>query len=284
MLPNCVIKFLEKNPKLVYMLRRFLRDFSILNVKKPRNLSDKIIQMSLLNTSEEWSILADKYAVREVVKERIGEQYLVPLYGVYDKVEDIDYDKLPNSFVLKTNNGCATNIIVTDKSNLDLTEVNQKLNKWLKYPYGALTGQIHYSKIKPRVIAEKLLEQKGEESLIDYKFYCVDGEPLCLNVAKNRKQNSHKFKLMFFDINWNEILEYVSEADGFELIKDMPKPESFDLMVELVRKLARGYKFVRIDLYEIDGHPYFGEYTFTPGIMDGCYSPIFREDIFNALK
>ena len=90
--------------------------------------------------------------------------------------------------------------------------------------------------------------------------------------------------LLFFDINWNEILEYVSEADGFELIKDMPKPESFDLMVELVRKLARGYKFVRIDLYEIDGHPYFGEYTFTPGIMDGCYSPIFREDIFNALK
>ena len=284
MLPNCVIKFLEKNPKLVYMLRRFLRDFSILNVKKPRNLSDKIIQMSLQNTSEEWSILADKYAVREVVKERIGEQYLVPLYGVYDKVEDIDYDKLPNSFVLKTNNGCATNIIVKDKSKLDIVEVNKKLNKWLKYPYGALTGQIHYSKIKPRVIAEKLLEQKGEESLIDYKFYCVDGEPLCLNVAKNRKQNSHKFKLMFFDINWNEILEYVSEADGFELIKDMPKPESFDLMVELVRKLARGYKFVRIDLYEIDGHPYFGEYTFTPGIMDGCYSPIFREDIFNALK
>ena len=284
MIPKFVIKFLENHPKLIWHLRYFRRNFQILDTKNPRNLYEKIIQMSLQNTSDEWSVLADKYTVREVVKERIGEQYLVPLYGVYDKAEDIDYDKLPNSFVLKTNNACATNIIVKDKFKINKEEINKKLNKWLKSPYGALTGQTHYSKIKPRIIAEKLLEQKGEESLIDYKFYCVDGEPLCLNVAKNRKQNSHKFKLMFFDINWNEILEYVSEADGFELIKDMPKPESFDLMVELVRKLARGYKFVRIDLYEIDGHPYFGEYTFTPGIMDGCYSSIFREDIFNKLK
>lgn len=283
MIPNFIIKFLEKNPKLVYILRRFLRDFSILNVKKPRNLSDKIIQMSLHNASDEWSILADKYAVRDVVKERIGEEYVVQLYGVYDRAEDIDYDNLPDSFVLKTNNGCATNIIVKDKSKLDIVEVNKKLNKWLKYPYGALTGQTHYSKIKPRIIAEQFLVQKGEKSLIDYKFFCVDGEPLCLLVVKDREVNTHTFNMMYYDMNWNEKSNYVFLSRGYGLIKDMPKPKSFDLMVELVRKLAKGYKFVRIDLYEIDGHPYFGEYTFTPGI-DPCDSLDFRKDMFNALK
>lgn len=283
MIPKFVINFLEKHPKLIWHLRYFRRNFQILNIKNPRNLYEKIIQMSLQNTSDEWSVLADKYAVREIVKERIGEQYLVPLYGVYDKAEDIDYDKLPNSFVLKTNNACATNIIVKDKFKIDKEEINKKLNKWLKSPYGALTGQTHYSKIKPRIVAEQFLEQKGEKSLIDYKFFCVDGEPLCLLVFKDREVNTHTFNMMCYDVNWNEKPNYVFLSDGYGLIKDLSRPKSFDLMVELVRKLARGYKFVRIDLYEIDGHPYFGEYTFTPGI-DPCNALDFRKDIFNKLK
>lgn len=278
MIPKFVIKFLENHPKLIWHLRYFRRNFQILDTKNPRNLYEKIIQMSLQNTSEEWSILADKYAVREVVKDRIGEQYLVPLYGVYDKAEDIDYDKLPNSFVLKTNNACATNIIVKDKFKIDKEEINKKLNKWLKYPYGALTGQTHYSKIKPRIIAEKLLEQKGEKSLIDYKFFCVNGEPECVFVYKDRALNTHSFSVMAYDMQWNEKIDYVS--DMIDKNKNIQRPDSFNEMVEIVRVLCQGYKFVRIDLYEIDGHPIFGEYTLTPSITalsDSCKNKIMRK-------
>lgn len=282
MIPKFVIKFLENHPKLIWHLRYFRRNFQFLNTKNPRNLYEKIIQMSLQNTSDEWSILADKYAVREVVKERIGEQYLVPLYGVYDKAEDIDYDKLPNSFVLKTNNACATNIIVKDKSKIDKEEINKKITKWLKSPYGALTGQTHYSKIKPRIIAEKLLQQKDEKSLIDYKFFCVNGKPECVFVCKDRTINTHNVNVMFYDLNWGEIPEYVSSRAT--KIKNFSKPKAFDEMVDIVRKLCAPYKFVRVDLYEIDGLPIFGEYTFTPGIADFYFSALFHKNIFNKLK
>lgn len=279
MFKSCISKIAKEHPLLIWKLRFFKRYHKFLNVKHPRNLYEKIVQYSLYGDHENWAILADKYAVREKVKQLIGELYLNELYGRYNNPEDIDFEKLPTSFVLKTNNGCATNLIVKDKLKLNLNDVKAKLRKWLRYPYGELTGQLHYADITPCIIAEKFLEQgRGEKGLIDFKFFCVNGVPKYVYVYKDRKVNTHKFCVMAYDMSWNRRPDLVSE--GVPLIDEMEEPKSFQEMKFIVEKLASPFDFVRIDLYEINDRPLFGEYTFTPSIdalSEKCQSEFLRE-------
>ena len=149
---------LKKFPNIIWKIR-YCKDYKKFpNLKKPQSFMEKILWLSLYSDTSMWSKLADKYRVREYVIDRCGEQYVNKIYGIYNSAIEIDYSLLPKSFVLKTTNSCATNIIVKDKNILNIKETNHKLNKWLKFPYGELTGQLHYTQIEPLIIAEKFME------------------------------------------------------------------------------------------------------------------------------
>ena len=236
--------------------------------KNPKSFYDKIFWLSCNSDTTEWSRLADKYLVREFIKEKIGEEYLPQLYGVYDSAEEIDFDKLPNSFVIKTNNGCASNFLVRDKKNTDLEKIRKELAYWLKFPYGELTGQRHYSRIEPKIIAEEFMYQEKDPkaALIDYKFYCFDGKPMYCNVISERIFNTHRIKKHMYDMDWKPIPEMFTSTEN---LQEIERPMTFEKMKEIAGKLAKGFSFVRVDLYEINGKIKFGEMTFMPGMDIG---------------
>ena len=255
---------LGKCPRLIISALYFRKYHRRINLKKPLLFHDKIMWMSLHTDTTEWSRLADKYAVREYVKEKVGEGILTKLYGVYHTADEIDFDALPDQFVLKTNNGCTSNLIVRDKSKLDVNEVKKKLDYWLNLPYGELSGQPHYVKISPKlIIAEELLVPTESPSvgLIDYKFNCFDGVPVSCAAYSNRKEGTNKASKMLYDMDWNPHPECYESGT----LQELPKPDTFEEMKEIAAKLSRGFPYVRVDLYSINKRPIFGEMTFTPG-------------------
>ncbi|MDE6277101.1 MAG: hypothetical protein K2M06_03240 [Muribaculaceae bacterium] len=230
-----------------------------------------------------WAVMADKYASREFVAKRIGEEHLIPLYGHWENPEDIDFDSLKPPYILKTNNGCGTNIFVHEDTKVDRDEIIRTMKKALAFPYPELTGQLHYSMIKPCVIAEKLMTQgAGERSLIDYKVQCVNGVPQRIIVISDRgegKGNNFSFKIMTFDTDWNPLPETVSEEyrDNPEHIK---RPDNLEEMLEMASKLSVDEEFLRVDFYIIDGKIYFGELTCTP---DTAIAPVYVPEGMNAI-
>lgn len=261
------ISLLGRNPRVIWHLRYLKRFHKILHLKHPRDIFEIMIKQSIDNANNPlWVRLADKKAVREYVISQIGSQYVNRLYGCYSCAEEIDFEKLPKSFVLKTNNGCGTNLIVRDKRTLDTREACLKLNKWLAFPYGELTGQLHYTKISRCIIAEEYMTDsltKGK-SLVDYKFYCIKGEAKYVMVCSDRKANSHDYRRMIYTMNWLECPEYTVFCES---VRDRtPRPVAFDDMRRVVNILAKPFEFVRIDFYQINGQPIFGEFTFTPGL------------------
>ncbi len=269
-------------PALTLRVRYWKRFRRKLNLKNPELFWDKIFYLSLYSDTSQWSILADKYAVRAYVEEKCNQEILNELYGVYKSPKDIPYNSLPDSFVLKTTNGCTTNILVKQKSMLDVKKTNQLLTKWIRYPYGELTGQLHYAKIKPQIIAEKFLKQdKSDSSLIDYKFYCFDGIPIYINVMSDRKPNTSIFYKMIYDMEWNAHPEFFEKNTGFSYIN---KPESFEKMVEYAKILSAPFPFVIMDFYEIEAKPLLGEMTFTPGFSKIGYTVEFQKVLGELIK
>lgn len=238
-----------------------------LDWKDPKDLIEKIIWLQFNSDTSLWTRCADKYAVRSYVEERGLKSILPKLYGKWDNPDDIDFDKLPKKFVLKTNNSCGQIIIVKDKSSLDIQETKQRLGNWLKKKYGFLNGQLHYLHIKPCIIAEELLEDdaaKKGKSLIDYKIFCFDGKPEIIFTCQNRTQ--HKVELAAFDKEWVYRSEVMHFTDYFPEDKNrIKKPDSLEEMLHIAAKLSKDIPQVRIDLYEINGKPMFGEMTFSTG-------------------
>ena len=245
-------------------LRYWHRFHRCLNLKRPELFYDKIMWQSLNTDTTKWSELADKWAVRDFVAERCGKEVLTKCFGVWDRAEDVDWDALPDSFVVKTTNGCASNVIVRDKSAVDLHDVERRLAAWLRFPYGEVTGQKHYTRITPRVIAEELLFQRDDPQapLTDYKFYCFDGKPVYCMVMSNREFNTHDVDLMMYDMQWQTHPEFF---DPGRRLTEVERPQSLEEMKRLVTALSQGFSFVRVDFYEINGKPVFGEMTFMPG-------------------
>ncbi len=213
-------------------------------------------------------ILADKYLVREWISEKIGEEYLIPLLGVWDSFDEIDFDSLPNKFVLKTNHGSGTNEIVKDKSKLKIKSVRRKFNDWMTMDFAYSTYfEMHYSKINRKIIAEKYMETDLGE-LQDYKFLCFDGKAHFCWVDLGRYT---KHTRTVFDMDWN--LQPWTQATYGIADLPIPKPKNFDKMKELAEKLAQGFPHVRVDFYNVDGTIYFGEMTFTNGSGFDCIVP-----------
>lgn len=252
------------SPKLLMQIRSRIFTHKWLDLKNPKDLNDKINWIRFNSDISQWSVLADKYRVREYVAHKGLEKILVKLYGCWDRAEKINFSLLPNSFVLKTNNGCGTNLIVKDKSLLDIEETIILLNRWLKSKPWIIAAERHYKNISPVIIAEEYLENQSNFSisLVDYKFYCLNGEPASLLVCYNRKTDGHSKKIIY-DMGWNVHEEYIKNKNDIEY--PLPdKPVLFEEMKNICRILSEPFPFLRVDLYEIEGKIYFGELTFTP--------------------
>lgn len=229
-----------------------------LDLENPKTFNEKIQWLKLYDSTPIKTKLADKYLVRDWVKEKIGEEYLIPLLGVWDKFDDIDFDKLPDKFVLKCNHGCGYNIIVKDKSKLDIEEVRKKINQWMTENFAFKNGlELHYSSIPRKIIAEKYLETKNGD-LQDYKFICMDGDIKVIWVDKDR-YNGHKRNL--YDTDWNLLDKQINTH--YQHFNDCEKPHNFDKMKEFAKLMSKGFALVRVDFYENNDNLYFGEMTFT---------------------
>lgn len=219
---------------------------------------NEILNWEKVNLKDERRTLyADKYLVREFVKEKIGEEHLTKWYGVWDDANDIDFDSLPDRFVLKTNNGSDRNIIVTDKSKLDIEKVKKQLNEWRDSNYAYMVFELHYKDIVPKIICEEYLEGVAE-SIYDYNIYCFHGEPEYIWCIKG----SHRpgCQATFYDKEWTrQPFSY-----GYPEDKEVaPRPEMLDEMLEYSRILSREFSHVRVDWYNLpDGRVLFCEMTF----------------------
>ena len=229
-----------------------------LDLDNPLTYDEKMQWLKLYAPAQIRADLSDKYLVREWVKGKIGEKYLVPLIGVWENANDIDFDTLPDRFAIKCNHGSSWNIIVTDKSKINYEEVKKKLNLWLHTDYSFTYGlEMQYALIKPRIIAEQYMEN-GKDNLYDYKFWCINGKVESIMFLTDRK--SH-LKMSFYDRNWH-LLPYVYNHTRNE--EPVSKPNNLDEMIQLAEVLAEGFPHVRVDFYRLnDGTIVFGEMTFT---------------------
>ena len=248
------------------------------NLDNPQDLIEKIIWLQFNSDTSLWTLCADKYRVRNFVEERGYGDTLCKLYGRWDNARDIDFDMLPDKFVLKTNNSCGQIFIVKDKRKLNISKVRNRLNDWLRKGYGKEGGQMHYTRIEPCVIAEEYLETASNGSLVDYKIWCFNGHPECILVCFDRsvEVGNRHYCLSMFDRQWNNISDKALNKSGVHFSGiDLPKPANLDKMLDTASVLSKGFPEVRVDLYNINGRIVFGEMTFTTGY--GSYNPSFYE-------
>ena len=234
--------------------------------------------MKLYDSTPIKTRLADKYLVRDWIKEKIGEEYLIPLLGVYDNFEDIDFDKLPNQFVIKCNHGSSYNIIVKDKSQLNLEDAKNKVNKWMRENFAYRAGyELHYRDIEPKIIIEEYISN-NEKNLYDYKFWCFNGK---VKYMQFRDDFSSNLKMVFYDLDWNKQTFYY---DHPLYDNDLEKPNNFNEMVEIAKNLSKDFSFVCVDLYRLNnGKVYFGEMTFTRSSGSAKWSDEKINEYFGSL-
>lgn len=239
--------------------------------KQYKSISDKELDWDNLKTYNEkmqWSklyenipkktLLADKYLVRNWISEKIGEEYLIPLIGVWDNFKEIDFSTMPNKFVLKANHAAGTNIIVSDKLKLNVKEAEVLFNNWLKVNYGYFSlYQMQYENIEPKIIAEEFVQDsKGE--LPEFKFFCFHGEVYyCWFILETETERYGNI----YDLEWELQPWKFKGRDNTPYT--ISKPSNFEKMVEIAKILSSGFSHVRVDLYNVDGKIYFGEMTFT---------------------
>lgn len=241
-----------------------------MDIKKPKDLIEKQTWLQFNTDTSMWTLCADKYRVRDYVKGKGLENILTTLYGQWDNVDDIDFNQLPDQFVIKANNGCGTVKAIKDKKAIDVKELKKTLKKWIKEPYGYEAAQFHYLPIKRCIVVEQLLEEEGEmktlspHSLVDYKIWCFNGQPECILVVFDRAPGFTQQAV--YDLEWNDISSKVFSADYYK--KALSKPKNLDKMIEYAKILSKDFLEVRTDFYNIDGKIYFGELTFTAGYGD----------------
>ena len=237
------------------------------NLKEPKSFNEKIIWLALNYKNPDIAVAADKSKAKQWISERIGSEYVIPLIGVYYDVNDIDFKELPQKFVAKLNDGWGADnvMVVIDKTKLNIDKTKAILSSWL-YPWKNYYYQnmciIDEKMERPAIIIEEYVEQKGSESLDDFKFYCCNGEPKFALVVTGRGTSNQTRS--FVDMNWNVL---PVERAGKPSCNIPQKPQCFDKMIELCRILSKEFPLVRVDCYEVDGHVYIGEMTFTPGMF-----------------
>lgn len=233
-----------------------------LNLSNPKTFNEKLQWLKLHDRKPEYTMMVDKYAVRKYIADTIGEEYLIPLLGVWDNPDDIDFDALPNQFVLKCNHNSGLGMcICKDKAKLDIAKVKAELRKGLKQDYYLTCREWPYKNVKRRIIAEKYMSDEGNEELSDYKVLCFNGEPKLIEVHKGRFYGNHTADN--YDESWNK-----TDIEQYDLPKSdkiMPKPVFLEEMLHLSKLLSKNLIHVRVDWYFTNNRLYFGELTFFDG-------------------
>ena len=229
-----------------------------LNLKNPQTFNEKLQWLKLYDRNPEYTKMVDKYEAKKYVSDMIGEEYIIPTIGIYDKFEDINFDELPNEFVIKCTHDSGGLVVCKDKEKLNLEEARIKINKSLKRNYYYSGREWPYKNIKPRIIIEKYMVDESGTELKDYKFFCFNGEPKMLFIATDRPDNT---KFNFYDIEFNK-LPFKQHYPNFD--KKIEKPKSFKQMIELAKKLSKNIPHVRVDFYDVNGKIYFRRINIFP--------------------
>lgn len=252
-----------------------------MDLNNPRTFNEKIQWLKIYNHNPEYTMMVDKIEVRKYIEKTIGEEYLIPCLGIWDSAEDIDFDALPNQFVLKCNHNSGTGMcICKDKTKIDFKKVQNGLDKGLRENFYLHAREWPYKNVKRRIIAEQFMGN----NLIDYKFYCFNGEPKFLYVALANITDGKKDDLLsFYTLDWKPAPFYRKDHKPFPY--KINKPDSLDEMLNIARILSEDIPFVRVDLYEVEGKIFFSELTFSPGGGFGQFYPqIWEEKIGGWLE
>lgn len=272
------IKTFLRNPKislikLLYLISPLLSDsfylkllFPLktgykLNLDQPKTYNEKLQWLKINYKIPIMTKMVDKFLAKNFAANIIGSEYIVKSYGVWKKFEDIDFDKLPKQFVLKTTHDQGGVVLVSDKKNFDKKSAEKKIKKHLKFKHFYLTREWPYKNVEPRIMAEALLVDREIGDLYDYKFYCFHGEPKIMYLAHGRQKDI--CYLDFYDMDFNKL--DISRPGYFQSSKNFKIPENWELMKELAKKLSLGFPHLRVDFYNINGKVYLGELTFFQG-------------------
>jgi hypothetical protein len=234
-----------------------------LDLDNPQTFNEKLQWLKLNDRHEEYTQMVDKYEAKKYVANLIGEEYIIPTLGVYDSFDEIDFDKLPNQFVLKCTHNSGGIIICRDKASLDVPKARKQMTKWLKKNPFWTNREYPYKHVKPRIIAEQYMEQEDGESLRDYKVLCFNGKAKLIEL--HRFRYTERQTQDFYDTEWNKTT--ISQGGGFIDASDKlyPKPDNLDKMILLSETLCADMIHCRADWYSIKGQLYFGEITFFDG-------------------
>lgn len=283
-----IIKFCEwlgkHHPKTMVQLRYYAVFHRFANLKKPKDLNEKILYIKLFTDTSLWPDLVDKYKVREYIESKGLSDTLVGLYGAWRSSADFakDFDSLPDSFILKANNGegKGTNLVIKNKTKTGVEQLSKTVDKWLsRKNIGALVAEPQYESIEPCVIAEELLPlESGHSSLTDYKIWCFEGKPYFVWVCNDRNEDGNSAHVMTYDTDWNAHPEYSVFTSDYLQGTPMPRPQNLDRMLDVATKLSEGFPEVRADLYNIEGKVYFGELTFT---SQGGINSFYTQEFLN---
>jgi len=226
------------------------------NLDNPITYNEKLQWLKLNSKNPEYTKMVDKFEAKEYVRKILGDEYIIPTFGIWNSFDEIDFDKLPEKFVLKCTHDSGGLVICKDKSKLDKNEVRRKIEKSLKHNYYLEHREYPYKDVKPRIIAEQFMVDESGSELKDYKFFCFNGVCKMLFVATDRPFDT---RFDFFDTDFN----HLPFKQGHPLAtKKISKPKGFEKMKKIAEKLSVGIPHVRVDLYDINGHIYFGELTF----------------------
>lgn len=276
---SSVVKLLKNPAKVVFLLDKYKISKIIpdkaylklkyrasmgkkLNLKNPQTYNEKLQWLKLYDRKPEYTTVVDKYSVKEYVAQKIGQEFIIPTLGIWNDADEIDFDALPDEFVLKCTHDCGGLVICKDKSKLNVQEAKKKLSKSLKFEYFYVGREWPYKNVKPRILAEAYMEDADTGELRDYKFYCFGGKPKVMLMATDRQTDGEESKYDFYDMEFNHLDLRRGHINSQKVVE---KPKTFENMRKLAELLSAEFPYVRVDLYEVNGKNYFGELTFFPG-------------------
>lgn len=252
------VKLVDLLPDSTYLKMIFYARLGYrLNLKNPKSFNEKIQWLKLYDKHPEYTKMVDKVDAKEYVASIIGQEYIIPTFGVWDSIQDIDWEKLPQQFVVKSTNDSGGVVVCKDKSLFNVDKAVEKLQRTGNRDYTKINKEYPYHNVSHRYIAEQYLEDESGFELKDYKIFCFNGVPKFLFVATGRQQNDTRFD--FFDCKFN----HLPVTNGHPNADIQPtKPQNFEEMLEIASRLSQGIPHVRVDLYNVKGRIYFGELTF----------------------
>lgn len=227
-----------------------------LNFKDLKTYNEKLQWLKIYDHHKKYIDMVDKYEAKVLAEKVIGNEYIIPTLGVWDKFEEIDFNSLPNKFVLKCTHDSGGLVICRDKNNFDIESAKKKINNSLRKNFYYIGREWPYKNVKPRIIAEEFIGY-DQQAPDDFKFFVFNGKIDSIMVCRDRELGKPKF--LFYDLEWNRLLYQNNEPPSFYNLK---KPKHFEKMIEIVENLSKDFHQIRIDLYNVDGKIYFGEYTF----------------------